>query len=83
VAATVTVSVPSVLRERIDEQVRNGEYTDAGDYLRDLIESDRQRHSALVEALIEGEESGISARSIHEIIADTKPKLRNGEARAD
>jgi antitoxin ParD1/3/4 len=80
VATTVTVAVPAPLQEWIEEQVQSGEYSDAGDYLRDLIEIDRQRHAALVKALIEGEESGISNRSVDQIIAETKFKLRHGEA---
>jgi antitoxin ParD1/3/4 len=79
VATTVTVAVPAPLQEWIEEQVQSGEYSDAGDYLRDLIEIDRQRHAALVE----GEKGGISTGSIREIIADAKSKLRIGEARAD
>ncbi len=76
--ATLNVSLPAPLREWVEEQVRSGDYANASDYMRDLIRHDRERQEALVQALIEGENSGISSRSVADIVADTKAKLRNG-----
>jgi antitoxin ParD1/3/4 len=77
--ATMNVSLPDPMREWVEEQVRSGDYANVSDYVRDLIRHDRERQDALVKALIEGEESGISSRSVKEILADTKANLRNGE----
>lgn len=77
--ATVNVSLPDPVREWVEEQVRRGEYADASEYVRELIRHDRERHDALVDALIEGENSGVSSRLVTDIIADTKSKIRNGE----
>ena len=77
--ATMNVSLPDPMREWVEEQVRSGDYANVSDYVRDLIRHDRERQDALVKALIEGEKSGISSRSVKEILADTKAKLRNGE----
>ncbi len=76
--ATLNVSLPDPMREWVEEQVRSGDYANASDYMRDLIRHDRERQEALVQALIEGENSGISSRSVADIVADTKAKLRNG-----
>ena len=77
--ATMNVSLPDPMREWVEEQVRSGDYANVSDYVRDLIRHDRERQDALVKALVEGEQSGISSRSVKEILADTKAKLRNGE----
>jgi antitoxin ParD1/3/4 len=80
--ATMNVSLPDPMREWVEEQVRSGDYANVSDYVRDLIRHDRERQEVLVQALIEGEKSGTSSRSVKEILADTKAKLRNGEVRA-
>jgi antitoxin ParD1/3/4 len=76
--ANVTVSIPDPVRDWIDSRIRSGEYADASEYLHTLIQQDRRRHEQLVAALIEGEQSGLSSRSVADIIAGTKAKLRNG-----
>ena len=78
--ATMNVSLPDPMRDWIEERVRSGEYANASDYMRDLVRHDRERHNALVEALIEGENSGLSNRSVEDIVADAKAELRNGKA---
>jgi transposase-like protein len=50
----------------------------AGDYGRDLIRRDQDRRDALVQALVEAEQGGISPRSVQRIIAETKAKLEKG-----
>jgi antitoxin ParD1/3/4 len=76
----MNVSLPDPMRDWIEERVRSGEYANASDYMRDLVRHDRERHNALVEALIEGENSGLSNRSVEDIVADAKAELRNGKA---
>jgi len=76
---SMTVSLPDTMREWIEERVKSGSYVDASDYLRDLIRRDQARRDALVEALIEGEQSGLSRRTVLEIAAETRAKLENGE----
>ena len=59
--ATVTVSLPEPMKEGIEAQARNGQFSGVSDYIRDLVRRDQNRHDqreALVQALIEGEESG-------------------------
>jgi antitoxin ParD1/3/4 len=77
--ATMNVSLPDRMRDWIEDRIRDGGYANASDYVRDLVRHDRERHDALVDAIVAGEESGISSRSVSEIAADTKAKLRNDD----
>jgi antitoxin ParD1/3/4 len=77
--ATMSISLPDPVKEWIEERVRSGHYANASDYIGDLVRSDRQRREGLVQALIEGEESGPSDRTVRDIIADTKFKIGNGQ----
>ena len=77
--ATMNVSLPDPLKEWVEDRVRTGRYANASDYVRDLIRRDQEKRDALVRALIEGEESGTSRRSVRDIAADTRAKLDRGE----
>jgi antitoxin ParD1/3/4 len=75
VMATMNVSLPEPLKDWVEERVKTGRYANASDYVRDLIRRDQERRDALVRALIEGEKSGTSRRSVRDIIAAAKAKL--------
>jgi antitoxin ParD1/3/4 len=77
--ATMNISLPDPVAEWIQERIRSGQYADASHYIGDLIRDDRERRERLVRALIEGEESGVSTRSVSDIMADAKSTLRNGQ----
>jgi antitoxin ParD1/3/4 len=77
--ATMNVSLPDPLKEWVEDRVKTGRYANASDYVRDLIRRDQEKRNALVRALIEGEESGTSRRSVRDIAADTRAKLDRGE----
>jgi antitoxin ParD1/3/4 len=70
--ATMNISLPDPITEWVEERIRSGQYADASDYIGDLIRDDRERRERLVRALIEGEESGLSRRSVRDIIANAK-----------
>jgi antitoxin ParD1/3/4 len=59
-AKPVNVEMPDALRNFVDERVRNGDYADAGEYLRDLVRRDREQQAAtrLSELIEEGLASG-------------------------
>lgn len=78
--ATMNMSLPDPMRDWVEDRVCSGEYANASDYIRDLIRHDRERQAALVEALIEGEQSGASSRTIGDIVAEAKAKHRRGAA---
>ena len=74
----LNVSVSDPMRDWIEDRIRSGEFANASDYIDDLVRNDRARHQALVEALIEAENSGVSKRLVDDILADAKAKMRNG-----
>ena len=77
--ATMNVSLPDAMREWIEERVKSGRYASASDYVRDLIRRDQETRDVLVRALIEGENSGVSRRSVREIAAAARSKLKHGK----
>ena len=59
----------------VSAQVASGRYRSASEVMRDalrLLEDQNHRRDALVAALIEGEESGISDRTPEQIRADVR-----------
>lgn len=77
--ATMNVSLPDAMKLWVEAQVQTGKYANASDYVRDLIRRDQlyqQRREELIQALIEGEESGISDRSFDEILAEAREKAK-------
>jgi antitoxin ParD1/3/4 len=67
----------------IEAQVDQGRYSSASDVVRAglrLVEEQELRLAALRSALVEGEESGVSPRSVQDIWAEVKE--RNGTQRA-
>jgi antitoxin ParD1/3/4 len=77
--ATMNVSLPDPVTEWIEEWIRSGQYANASDYIRDLIRDDRERRKRLVRALVEGEQSGLSRRSVRDIIADAISTVGDGQ----
>jgi antitoxin ParD1/3/4 len=76
--ATLNVSLPDAMRVWIDAQIEAGEYANASDYIRDLIRHDQRQRDALRLALIEGEKSGRSTRTVTDIARQTKRRLKRG-----
>lgn len=76
--ATLNVSMPDAMREWVDAQVESGEYANASDYIRDLIRHNQREDESIRLALIEGERSGVSSRSVMEIARRAKRQLKRG-----
>jgi antitoxin ParD1/3/4 len=77
--ATMNVSLPDPMKAWVEAQVETGHFSNASDYVRDLIRRDQQdqaHREALVQALVAGETSGISSRDIAEIWNDVKARHR-------
>ena len=69
--ATMNVSLPDPMKEWVGAQAQTGRYSNASDYVRDLIRRDQERVSKLAELqrlITEGLESGISDRSIGDVL---------------
>lgn len=69
--ATMNVSLPDPMKDWVESQAKSGRYSNASDYVRDLIRRDQERAGKLAELqklLTEGLESGVSHRSIDEVL---------------
>ena len=72
-----TITVTERQESWIKSQIDSGDYGNDSEYLRDLIRNDqinKEKLAVLRHALIEGEESGISNRSMTDILADAKKR---------
>ncbi|NIN35916.1 MAG: type II toxin-antitoxin system ParD family antitoxin, partial [Gammaproteobacteria bacterium] len=61
------VSLPNQMREWVESQIETGHYSNASDYIRDLIRRDQEhkdKREVLIKALAAGEKSGVSKRTI-------------------
>ena len=75
--ATMNVSLPDPMKEWVESQIKSGHYSNASDYIRDLIRRDQEyqdKREILIKALIAGEKSGVSKRTIDAIWKDVKAR---------
>ena len=75
--AQMNVSLPDPLKEWCETQVRLGRYATTSDYVRDLIRRDQDSRTgvkALQAAIEEGLASGVSPRSLDEILAEARAR---------
>ncbi len=59
--ATMNVSLPNAMKSWVEDQSKDGRYSNASDYVRDLIRKDQERAQAIAEMqglITEGIESG-------------------------
>jgi antitoxin ParD1/3/4 len=62
--ATMNVSLPDPMKEWVEDQATSGRYSNASDYVRDLIRKDQARQNAIAVLqgkITEGLESGKTA----------------------
>lgn len=68
--ATMNVSLPDPMKEWVEAQSQTGRYSNASDYVRDLIRRDQERTDKIahMQKLVdEGLASGISDKNMDEI----------------
>ncbi|PWW03673.1 antitoxin ParD1/3/4 [Hoeflea marina] len=78
--ATMNVSLPAAMKAWVERQSADGRYSNASDYVRDLIRQDQERKGALdilQTAITEGIESGESQRFDPNAF---KRRMRSGHA---
>ena len=76
--ATMNVSLPDPMKEWVEAQAKTGRYSNASDYVRDLIRRDQEPTDKLAELqrlITEGLESGVSDRSKDEIFEAARERL--------
>lgn len=79
--ATMNVSLPDAMKEWVEGQAATGRYSNASDYVRDLIRRDQERADkiATLQRLIdEAEESGGSANSMSDVLTLARRKAGVG-----
>ncbi|MBC7667403.1 MAG: type II toxin-antitoxin system ParD family antitoxin [Gemmatimonadaceae bacterium] len=70
--ATMNVSLPHAMKAWVEGQTDGGRYSNASDYVRDLIRRDQERAdkiAALQRLIDQAEESGVSVNSMSDILA--------------
>lgn len=75
--AQMNVSIPDPMKDWCEAQIREGRYSTASDYIRDLIRRDQDMRSgvkALQAAIAEGLASGVSPRSLDEIMTEARKR---------
>ena len=75
--ATMNVSLPDPMKAWVEEQIKTGHFSNVSDYVRDLIRRDHEYHDrreTLIKALILGENSGESERSLEDIWQGVKAR---------
>jgi len=75
--ATMNVSLPNPMKDWVETQVKSGLYGNVSDYVRDLIrrdQQDREQINILQQAISKGIESGISDRSMLDILKEARKK---------
>jgi len=68
--ATMNVSLPDQMKAWVEEQAETGRYSNASDYVRDLIRHDQERTDKIErmqQRVTEGLESGAGERSMDDL----------------
>lgn len=82
--AQMNVSLPVPMKEWCEAQVGEGRFSTTSDYVRDLIRRDQDNRSgvtALQAAIDEGLASGISPRSLDEILTEARARADKAATR--
>ena len=76
----LTISMPDQMNEWVETQVTSGRYGNASEYFRDLVRRDQERREGAIAELRammdRAEASGISSRSVLEIIEAARAEAR-------
>lgn len=76
--AQMNISIPEKLKGWAESRVAEGRYSSTSDYVRDLVRRDQENEEKLRRlqaAIDEGRRSGISKRTIDDIISDGRQRL--------
>ena len=80
--ATMNVSLPDAMKSWVEERSRSGRYSNASDYVRDLIRHDQDRIEkiARMQALVdEATTSGQGQRSMEQIEQEAQARLSSSK----
>ena len=77
---SMNVSLPSQMKDWVENKIHIGQYHNASEYVRDLIRKDQleaEKTQVFRSAINMGRNSGEDGRSFEEIIAEAKSKAKN------
>ncbi|CUA92102.1 type II toxin-antitoxin system ParD family antitoxin [Pannonibacter indicus] len=77
--ATMNVSLPDPMKDWVEAQAASGRYSNASDYVRDLIRRDQERCGKIAHMqmlVTEGLESGISGQSMEDILKAARQRVQ-------
>jgi antitoxin ParD1/3/4 len=77
--ATMNVSLPDPMKDWVEAQAKSGRYSNASDYVRDLIRRDQERADKLAELqnlITEGLESGVSDRTVDDVLKSARQQAK-------
>ncbi len=81
--ATMNVSLPAPMKNWVEAQAETGRYSNASDYVRDLIRRDQERSgkiAAMQKAVDEGLSSGPGRRSMAALLSEGRKRSRARKA---
>lgn len=73
--ATMNVSLPNAMKDWVETRAQTGRYSNASDYVRDLIRRDQERSdkiSAMQGLVDEALASGAGSRSMSDLLAEAR-----------
>ncbi|WP_337271477.1 type II toxin-antitoxin system ParD family antitoxin [Oryzifoliimicrobium ureilyticus] len=76
--ATMNVSLPDPMKDWVEAQAKTGRYSNASDYVRDLIRRDQARNDkiAAMQSFVDaGLRSGVGTRSKDELFAEAEARV--------
>jgi antitoxin ParD1/3/4 len=79
--ATMNVSLPGAMKDWVEGRAQTGRFSNASDYVRDLIRRDQERDAkiaAMQHLVSEALESGVSPRSTQDILAIARRQVKVG-----
>ena len=80
---TMNVSLPAAMKSWVEAQSRSGRYSNASDYVRDLIRKDQEQAAKIAELqrlIDEGIDSGVSDRSADDVRVAARAAAKSANA---
>lgn len=77
--ATMNVSLPDPMKDWVEQQAKGGRYSNASDYVRDLIRRDQERKEKIAQMqarVTEGIESGAGDRSMDDLRKNARDQVK-------
>ena len=81
--ATMNVSLPDEMKALVEGEVKTGRFSNASDYVRDLIRRDLEEHrflESLRASYEDGLESGLTDQTFDEIVEDARRAAASADA---